>query len=153
MTIFPRGERGDDAIVILLAASGSRLIRTSFRSVLFAAVVALQAWCAVAADLEGHSAANGSATLSASALSDQKSPAENPEHARYDVNPGTDQTGPPKADNSDSSPVTEANTCKREIPAQESFLDKVIRILFRSHGCSRNMETDTSLSAGGAGGG
>ena len=153
MKIFPRAGREDDAAVFPSGASGSRLSRTSFLGGLFGAVVAIHTCCAVAAGFAGcYSTAHGAAHLPANA-SNQKNSIENTERISHDINPGTEYTGPAQQDNSGSSSAAGVAICKREIPAQESFLDKVIRILFRSHGCSRNMETDTSLSAGGAGGG
>ena len=153
MKIFPRAGREDDATVFPSGASGSRLNRTSFLGGLFGVVVAIHTCCAVAAGFaEYYSTAHGADHPPANA-SNQKDSTENTERISPDINHCTEHIGPAQQDNSGLSPAARVAICKREMPAQENFLDKVIRILFHPNACGVNHETDTSLSAGGAGGG
>ena len=134
-------------------ASGSRLNRTSFRARLFGAVVAIHTCCAVAAGFAGYySTAHGADRPPANAPN-QKDSIENTECISPGINHGAEHIGPAQQDNSNLSPAARVAICKREMPARESFLDKVIRILFHPNAGGVKQETDTSLSAGGAGGG
>lgn len=64
------------------------------------------------------------------------------------------QTSPNQAGHSPASSSTgNSGDCRQEIPIQENFLDKVIRVLFRPNRCGHSQDVDTNISAGGAGGG
>lgn len=151
MKTFPRAGRADDASLSLSDVSGSRLNRASFLGVLFGALAIMHAGCVVAADFVMKPASHEPDRQAGSASSG-KSP-ENPEHPFRNADSDTEPAGAAQQEGSDSSPAAGAAACGHEIPVRESLLDKVIRILFRPDECGRNQGTDTSLSAGGAGGG